>query len=123
MNNNLEEQAEAEINPPKLEQQAGCEFVGEECTTHLEKLTKSKVRKRYWGVDKNGLRRWKYRLETKLSCNGLKDLPCQKPCQNLGEITFTNVDSQRTDQDMGISDRTNILQDSDGKVAELDIVT
>ena len=60
------------------------------------------------------------RLETTLSCPGLKEISCQKLCQNPGEISFNNLESQRTDQDMGISEsKVNLMGGSDKMEAEL----
>ena len=49
------------------------------CTQHNTKLIKRKVREKYWGVDKNGLAKRKYKLVDALycDCSNFKALPNQ----------------------------------------------
>ena len=85
-----------ELNPSK-QVEVECKFVSEKCATHQVNLDKRKVRKRYWGLDKVGLRRWKYRIEVELSCPGLKTISEPRvTSQSVGEfkLSFTNTVSQ-----------------------------
>ena len=78
-----------------------CNFEGNRCLTHQIELRSRKVRKKYWGLDKQGLRRWKYRLENVYTCPGISGISKTEiviKTSGGNSKTFEYIDSQRTGQ-------------------------